>query len=265
MNAILFLLPAFLACLILTGIHTYLGLHVVRRGIIFLDIALAQIAALGITLAMAWGYEAESEAAYFFALVTTMVAAILFSVIRRQKVFLEAIIGITFAVSSSLSILVADRLPHGGEHLKYILNGNILWVAHGELLKTAIIYSVIGLIHFLLRNKLMAMSENHGEKHSFWLDLFFYGSFGLVITSSVQIAGVLLVFSFLIVPSVMSQLFFKTWKQQTIFGWLLGLIVSILGIFLSYHYDLPTGAALVSLFGLMTLLAFTVKGIVRDR
>lgn len=259
MSSFIFLLPAFLACLILTGIHAYLGLHVVRRGVIFLDIALAQIAALGITVGMYFGFEGESQTSYFFALAATMGAAILFSVIRKHKFFLEAIIGITFAVSSSLSIIFSDQLPHGGEHLKHLLNGNILWVSYSQLIKTALIYFVIGIVHYFLRHQLTRLSEKHTEKHSFWLDLFFYGSFGLVITSSVQIAGVLLVFSFLIVPAVIAQLFFETWKQQTIFGWIFGAMASFLGVLLSYLCDWPTGSTLVSVFGLLALGAFGLK------
>ncbi|MCL5123431.1 MAG: metal ABC transporter permease, partial [Deltaproteobacteria bacterium] len=193
MNAFTFLLPALLACLVLTGIHTYLGIHVISRGVIFVDIALAQLAALGMTAALLFGFEPQSQAAYFFALGATVFGAVFFAYFRDDKVPQEAVIGITFAVSSAVGILLADRLPHGMEHLKYVLAGDILWVNWAQLIKTAIIYSGIGVFHYLLRRRFLLVSTNPKEAKrrgmKIWLwDLLFYLSFGLVITSSVQMA-----------------------------------------------------------------------------
>lgn len=256
MTALIFLSPALVACLILTGIHTYLGIHVVSRGVIFVDIALAQIAALGMTVALLAGFEQDSQMAYFFALGITTLGAVTFVAFRDTKIPQEAIIGVSFAVSSALAILVSDRIPHGTEHLKYILSGNILWVTWAQILKTAAIYMLLGIAHYAVRKKLLLVSTDpeeaarQGLRIRLW-DLFFYVSFGFVITSSVQMGGILLVFSFLIVPALVSLLFFSDIRKRLFLGWTVGAAVSSLGIFLSYRWDMPTGPAIVTTFGVV--------------
>jgi zinc/manganese transport system permease protein len=264
MTEILFLLPALLACFILTGIHVYLGIHVISRGVIFLDIALAQVAALGLTIALLFEFHPDTNVAYLFALSITFIAAVFFSYIRSEKYPMEAIIGITFVVCSALGILIADRMPHGVEHLKYILSGNILWVSWGQIIKTAVIYSIIGLVLLRYHQKLMLTSiaytesKRSGVNVRGW-DLLFYIAFGFVITSSVQIAGILLVFSFLIIPAISSMIFYKSTKARLIMGWLFGLITSLIGIGMSYLFDLPTGPAIVTVMGFFLILSFVVK------
>lgn len=254
MNALLFLLPAFVACVLLTGIHTYLGIHVVRRGIIFVDIALAQIAALGMIVALGLGFEEGSPWVYFFGLLFTACGSLLFSLFRDEKIPQESLIGVAFAVSSALAIVVADHMSHGAEHLKEILSGNILWVTWPQILKTTCIYSLMGIFHFIFRKNFLlvssdpAQAQSQGLKVWFW-DLLFYLSFGIIITSSVQIAGVLLVFSFLIVPTLCSILFFDSLKRRLFSGWGIGVLVSLVGILLSLWKDLPTGPAIVVCFG----------------
>lgn len=264
MNILLFLLPPLVACLVLTGIHTYLGLHVISRGVIFVDIALAQIAALGMTVAFVLGFELDSQTAYFFGLGFTLVGAMFFAFFRDDVIPQEAFIGVSFAVSSAVSLLLADKAPHGAEHLKFILNGNILWVSWPQIIKTALIYSVLGFIHYRVRKKMFLVSCNPAEaqkrglKIKLW-DLFFYVSFGLVITSSVQMAGILLVFSFLIVPALCSMLFFQEMKPRLLLGWGLGILGSVGGIAGSYAWDLPTGSIIVAFFGLILLLSVMVS------
>jgi zinc/manganese transport system permease protein len=264
MSAVIFLLPAFLACLILTGIHTYLGIHVVSRGVIFVDIALAQIAALGMTIAFLSGFPLESETAYLFGLGFTFLGALFFAFFRDDRIPQEALIGVSFAVSSALAILLADKIPHGSEHLKYILSGNILWVSWPQILKTALIYASLGLIHYLLRRQFLLVSTDlegarrRGMRVWLW-DLLFYLSFGLVITSSVQIAGILLVFSFLIVPALCSMLFFSDVGRRVLWGWLVGSVVSLGGLLRSYFFDLPTGPALVACFGIALGVSLILK------
>ncbi|HSA60070.1 MAG TPA: metal ABC transporter permease [bacterium] len=264
MNAFVFLLPAFAACLILTGIHTYLGIHVVSRGVIFVDIALAQIAALGMTVAFLVGFEPGSQTAYFFALGFTCLAALFFAYFRHERIPQEALIGVSFAVSSALAILLSDRIPHGSEHLKYILSGNILWVSWPHIVKTALIYLVIGLFHYALRGRFLLVSTDPEEAArrglKVWLwDLMFYVSFGLVITSSVQIGGILLVFSFLIVPALCSMLFYGGLRGRIFMGWAVGTVTSVGGIAASYFWDLPTGPAIVAGFGLALLVSLGIK------
>lgn len=267
MNAVAFLFPAFVACLVLTGIHTYLGIHVISRGVIFVDIALAQMAALGMTVAHVLGFEPDSQSAYFFALAFTSLGALLFTYFKDHNIHQEALIGVTFAVSSALMILLADRVPHGSEHIKYILNGSILWVGWPQILKIAVIYAALGVVHYFCRKKLLLISDNPQAAQSQGLnvkawDLFFYLTFGLVITSSVQIGGILLVFSFLIVPALCSLLFFSGLRQRIFLGWLIGTLASVAGIYLSYRGDLPTGAAIVTVFGIALVVSMAVKNLV---
>lgn len=265
MNAVELLLPSFAACLVLTGIHTYLGIHVISRGVIFVDIALAQIAALGMTVAFLIGFGPESQTAYFFALGFTFLGALFFAYFRDRRIPQEALIGVSFAVSSAAAILLADRIPHGSEHLKYILAGNILWVSWAQVIKTAVIYLILGTLHFFVRGKLILISTNpeeaerKGLKVWFW-DLVFYLSFGIVITSSVQIGGILLVFSFLIVPALCSLLFFEDLKRRIFLGWIVGAATSAAGIAASFFWDLPTGPAIVAGFGAALLVSFLVRG-----
>ncbi len=260
------MLPAFLACLILTGIHTYLGLHVVSRGVIFVDLALAQIAALGSTFAFLIGYDPRSTAGYFYSLGFAFVGAAIFSLSRFKdnRIPQEALIGITFAVASSAAILIADRAPQGAEHVEQMLTGNILWVEYPTIWKTLAIYSAVGLFHLLFRKKFLLISMNHSEAERQgiavrWWDFLFYMSFGFVITSSVAIAGVLLVFSFLIIPSVIGMLYSNRIGGRLVAGWISGTLVSLIGLCLSYGFDFPSGPAVVCTFGAFLILAALLR------
>src|SRR6202163_1065519 len=209
-----FLILPFLASLILTGIHAYLGVHVVERGVIFVDLALAQIAALGATTAILIGMDPHGGSAYWMSLGFTFIGALIFTLVRsRQKrIPLEAFIGITYAVASAAAILTMSKATGETEHLKDMLVGNILAVSMHDVVKTAILYGVIGLFHYIFRKQFLLISTNHEEAEArglsirFW-DFLFYASFGFVVTSSVAIAGVLLVFCYLVVPSVGAMLF----------------------------------------------------------
>jgi len=269
MNGMLeLLIPPFAACLILTGIHCYLGIHVVSRGVIFVDLALAQIAALGSTLALLAGYELNSFESYLAALIFTFIGAAIFALgrFRDERIPQEAIIGIVYAVCCAAAILVLDRAPHGEEAIKAMLVGSILYVTWPEILKTAIIYAAVGLLHYVLRKKILMISTDLpqarrlGLRIRFW-DFLFYITFGFVVTSSVRMAGVLLVFSYLVVPAVCAMLFTRKIFSRLIIGWTLGLLVSVLGLFASARWDLPTGAAVVTTFGLILILAGAGRGI----
>ena len=250
----LLLLP-FVACLVLTGIHAYLGLHVLARGVIFVDLALAQVAALGLTVALLAGHAPASAAAYWYALAFAVGGGLLFAVtrVRRAPVPQEAIIGIVYAVSAALTILVVDRAPQGAERIKQLLVGSILTVTGGDVLALAGLYAVVGLVHWLVRGPLLALSFGGGRERSgrvlAW-DALFYASFALVVTSSVRVAGVLLVFAYLVVPAAIAVLLVRGVSRRLAFGWLVGAVVSAAGLVASYRWDLPTGAAIVSAFGL---------------
>jgi len=260
--AIEFLWVPFLACLVLTGIHVYLGLHVLARGIIFVDLALAQVAALGITVALLAGHPIQSEAAYWYALAFTLGGSLLFAMSRthRAPIPQEAIIGIVYAVSAAVAVLVVDRAPQGSEHIKQLLVGSILTVSLREIGTLALMYAIIGALHWAIRQPLLEISFhpeatlNKGRWVRWW-DFLFYASFGFVVTSSVQIAGVLLVFSYLIVPAAIAALLTQSIIKRLALGWGLGFAVSMLGLVASATWDLPTGATVVTTFGVFMAAA----------
>src|SRR5438874_3363810 len=256
MEILPFLLAPFLASLILTGIHAYLGVHVVERGVIFVDLALAQIAALGATTAILIGMDPHGGGAYWLSLGFTFVGAGIFALARTRRGHIpqEAFIGIAYAVASAAAILAMSKATGETEHLKDMLVGNILSVSRHDVFKTAVLYGVIGVFHYIFRRRFLLIStdpeqaEAQGISIRFW-DFLFYASFGFVVTSSVAIAGVLLVFCYLIVPSVGAMLFADRVGRRLAIGWRMGPLVSALGTYLSYYWDLPTGATIVCTFG----------------
>ncbi len=261
-----FLILPFLASLILTGIHAYLGVHVVERGVIFVDLALAQIAALGATVAILVGIDPHGRGSYWISLAFTFLGAGIFALVRahRGRIPLEAFIGITYAVASAGAILAMSKATGETEHLKDMLVGNILAVSRTEVIRTAILYGVIGLFHYIFRKKFLLISTNpraaaaQGISIGLW-DFLFYASFGFVVTSSVAIAGVLLVFCYLVVPSVGAMLYSDHIGRRLAIGWTMGTLVSALGCYLSVYLDLPTGATIVCTFGGVLLAMFMVR------
>ncbi|HEV7675333.1 MAG TPA: metal ABC transporter permease [Candidatus Angelobacter sp.] len=269
MEILQFLILPFLASLILTGIHAYLGVHVVERGVIFVDLALAQIAALGATTAILIGMDPHGTGAYWMSLGFTFIGAGIFTFVRsRQKrIPLEAFIGITYAVASAAAIIAMSKATGETEHLKDMLVGNILAVSRYDVLKTAILYGVIGVFHFIFRKKFLAISLSHNSAEPqpeinvrLW-DFLFYASFGFVVTSSVAIAGVLLVFCYLVVPSVGAMLFADRIGARLAIGWTMGTLVSALGCYCSVFFDTPTGATIVCTFGAVLVVMAAVKAI----
>jgi zinc/manganese transport system permease protein len=263
-----FLILPFLASLILTGIHAYLGVHVVERGVIFVDLALAQIAALGATIAILAGINPHGEGAYWISLAFTFLGAGIFALVRahRGRIPLEAFIGITYAVASAAAILAMSKATGETEHLKDMLVGNILAVSRQDVIKTAVLYGAIGLFHYIFRRRFLLISTNpklaeqSGISIGLW-DFLFYASFGFVVTSSVAIAGVLLVFCYLVVPSVGAMLFADRIGPRLAIGWTMGTLVSALGCYFSVWLDLPTGATIVCTFGAVLLVMFLVRQI----
>jgi zinc/manganese transport system permease protein len=266
MDILVFLAAPFVASLILTGIHAYLGVHVVERGVIFVDLSLAQIAAFGTTVAVLAGFDPHGTGAYWMSLAFAFLGAAVFSSVRSHKVKIpqEAIIGICYAVASAAAILAMSKSAAQTEHLKDMLVGNILAVSWAEVAKTAALYAGIGLFHYVFRRQFLAISMDHekaersGLNVRLW-DFLFYASFGFVVTSSVLIAGVLLVFCYLIVPSVAAMLYAESVGRRLLIGWTMGTVVSALGIYLSVKLDLPTGAAMVCTFGLVLVLMAAVR------
>jgi len=268
-----FLAPCFVASLILAGIHAYLGVHVVERGVIFVDLSLAQIAALGATIALLLPVsngDPHAPVVYWISLAFTFLGALVFSTIRsrRARIPQEAIIGICYAVASAGAILAMSKATSESEHLKDMLVGNILAVSWPEVTKTAVLYGVIGAFHYIFRKQFLTISMSHeraeaqGLSVKFW-DFLFYASFGFVVTSSVSIAGVLLVFCYLIVPSVAAMLYADSIGKRLAIGWSMGTIVSALGVYLSLKLDLPTGATIVVTFGLVLVIMAAVRPLIQ--
>ena len=268
-----FLAAPFVASLVIAGIHAYLGVHVVERGVIFVDLALAQIAAFGATFAllMPWSDgDPHSTAVYWTSLAFTFLGAGIFATIRsrRARIPQEAIIGISYAVASAATILAMSKSTSEAEHLKDMLVGNILAVSWTEVAQTALLYAVIGAFHFIFRRRFLAISldPDHAERQGVSLrlwDFLFYASFGFVVTRSVAIAGVLLVFCYLIVPSVGAMLYADDIGKRLAIGWSMGTVVSALGVYLSLVLDLPTGATIVCTFALVLVLMAAVRLLIR--
>ncbi len=255
LESITFLIPPLLICVILVGLHCYLGIHVLAREVIFLDLSLAQVAAFGSILSVLFHVEESSYLNYFISLSCALLVSLFFSLANqyRHKFSQEALIGIVYAFITSFSILLSDKIHHGAEHIKQMLSGKLLWVTWEDVVKVALIYTIVAVIHYIFRKQMLKHSF---EKYSHWKwDFLFFSLFSVVITSSVHIAGVLLVFSFLIVPALLSQFYSQNILKRLAFGWLLGTILSTVGLSLSYYLDSPAGATTVIIFTIVPIIS----------
>src|SRR5215470_8970693 len=257
------LLWPLVAGFVLAGIHAYFGRHVLARGVVFVDLSLAQVAALGLTIAILAGHSVQSEAGYWYALAFAIGGAALFALARPYEKLLqqEAVIGIVYAVSASIGVLALDRTPQGAEHIKQLLIGSILIVTPQEVAHIALLYAAIGAVHLIFHQPLFEVSFHPllaaalRRNVLFW-DVVFYASFALVVTSSVRIAGVLLVFSYLIIPAALAGLFASDLRWRLALAWALGAGLTAVGLYASWTWDFPTGPAIVTAFGAAT--AFVV-------
>jgi len=257
------------AALVLVLMHGYLGSHVVRRGVIFVDIALAQVAAFGVAIALFFGAEVGSDVAWLAGLGATFIGALLIATTRSrdQSIPQEAYIGIIYAVFSAAMILVLTQVPHGSEEIRHLLVGSILWVGWSEVVKTAILYGLLGLLLWRAHRPLAAISADPAAARASGLnlarwDFLFYGALGTVVTSSVQIAGVLLVFTLLVVPTVMAaRRGYGHGVRHLGFVLVIGVLGVVLGAAVSWWLDVPTGAAIVCVFGLLLGLQVTLESL----
>lgn len=271
-DALEFMKWPLLACLILPGLLVYLGLHVIEREIIFVDLALAQMSALGISVCVMLGHEAREVHTYFWSVGFTLVGAVLFSLTRgsrRHRVPQEALIGIVYVVAAAASILLLSRNSEGNEELRRTLVGDVLLVRPIQILRTFGVYAAIAVVHYIFRKQFLAISfrSKESEARGFsvrgW-DFLFYALFGLVVTSFVQIGGVLLVFSYLIVPGVCATFISTKLMPRLLIGWALATLASVAGIWTSFKFDLPTGAAIVCSLG-VCLVVIGVGSALRGR
>jgi zinc/manganese transport system permease protein len=272
MELLHFLLAPFVIGLVLTGIYAYLGIHIVERGVIFVDLALAQVAALGTTIAFLAGFELHGGTAYIWSLGFTIIGAGLFTLTRtrRSRVPQEAIIGIVYAVSAAGAILAMSRAPEGAEHIKDMLVGNIVTVSWAEVGTIALVSALVGLFHYLFRRPffLISLDPDRADTSGYSLHLYdflFYLSFGVVVTISVAVAGVLLVFSYLIVPAVCAMLFAERIGPRLVIGWAMGTLVSAGGVAFSFLFDLPTGATIVCTFGAALIITSLIRVVIQSQ
>ena len=251
MDVLLFLAPAMVLSILLVGIHSYLGLHVLKREVLFVDISLSQVAVLGAVIALFFFDEHNKAAQTAFSLISCISVALLLSWLKQheKKIPQEAIIGVTYAAASGFLILFLDRLPHGAEHLKEALVGNILFVTWEQVLITFIVYSVIGLIHWYFRKYFWDVTN--GKIKSFLWDFLFYVLFGVVITFSTQHAGVLVVFSILVIPAAIGIRMFSDLRAQLFSAWGIGIISAFFSFLLSYKIDLPSGPMIVAVLSVV--------------
>ncbi|MFQ5890621.1 MAG: metal ABC transporter permease [Gemmatimonadota bacterium] len=258
----------FVASMVLVAMLAYLGVHVIARGVIFVDLALAQMAALGSTIALLFHVGGDSPLAYAFALGFTTLGALVFAFTRErrgsQRVPQEAIIGIVYIVATAAAILVADRTPGGGEAIHEVLVGSLLWVNWGTIAKVAAVYAVVGVFQWKLRDRFLTISlhEERAEEGGWkirWWDFLFYLSFGVVITLAVPLAGVLLVFTFLVVPAVVAFLFTRSTAGLIGISWAVSAVASAAGLGLSFTFDLPTGPLVVCVFGLLLVAVWLAR------
>lgn len=260
------LLAPTVAALIILATHAYFGLHIIKRGVIFVDLALAQIAALGSTVALMLGFQAATPAAFAFAYAFTLMGALIFSLTRmeRSPVPQEAIIGITFVVASATVILLASFTAEGAEQIKETLTGTLIWVTWPVVLKIAAVNAVIGLFHYLVRQPMLLITfAPAGRKRVRLWDFLFYATFGFVITMSVPVAGVLMVFSVLVIPAVIAFLYTDQFDAALLIAWASGTVAIVGGITASFIWDVPTGPLLVCAFGAVLIVAAALRPLIR--
>jgi zinc/manganese transport system permease protein len=260
MEALTFLAAPFALAFLLVGIHAYLGLHVLKREVIFVDISLSQVAALGAAVSLFYVTEKEGGSlALGLSLSFCLIVSFALALLRHyeKSVSQEALIGMTYALASGALILVADKIPHGAEHLKEALVGNILFVTWHQVFETFLIYAVIGFVHWIFRGQFWRASK--GEEGAFWWDFLFYFLFGIVITFSTRHAGVLVVFAILVAPAALASRYSTKISYQLALAWAVGFLGLVLSFLLSYQLDLPSGATIVCTLTSLFFLALLIR------
>ncbi len=257
-----------LAAAVITGVLlSYLGVHVVGRGIVFVDLALGQISSLGVAFAAFIGTGLTS-----IPLIFTLVGALLMSFIniRDKRLKQEAVIGILYAFTSALTVLFISKTPHGDSDIQEVLFGNILSISWQQITLVGIVFGAIAIMHLIFARKFFNLTESfeNGQNHSVGIfnvwNFLFYISIGLAIVFAVKINGVIPVFSYLIIPAVSAILISKNKITVIILAMLISILAGFLGLNFSFHYDFPAGPSIVSVLGgIFTLAAMykMVKGV----
>lgn len=256
------------AGLVVLSIHAYLGLHVIARGVIFVDLAFAQIAALATTVGLLIGIEHGTPAALALSVGFTLVGAVVFSFSRLTNTVVpqEAIIGIIYVVASAAVILIAGFTAEGAEHIAETLTGTLIWVGWPEIIRMAGVYALLGVAYYVFRKPFFAVSigEDSARRSRFW-DVLFYMLFGIVISFSVPVAGVLMVFSALVIPAVVAFLFTSRFATALVIAWIVGALALVGGVVASFWWDVATGPLLVCTFGFALVVALVVRVVMKPR
>ncbi len=267
-----FVILASICALILAGIHAYLGFHIVSRGVIFVDLSLAQAAALGAVFAVTLGHGEGGANHYLLSLLFTFAGAAIISIAKTKdrRIPQEAFIGILYVGCAAMTILLLAHMPGGMEELQHMLAGSLLTVSKAEILKLLGIFGAVGILHYACRDRFFALTEDRdaAEKRGWkttWWDFLFYSSFGLVVTSAVPIAGVLLVFSLLVIPPVTALLVTTRASYRLVLGWVAAFLGSFGGIVASVGLNLPTGPSIISVLVAILILVSLVRaaGLIR--
>ena len=249
-----FMLPALAVCLLLAGIHSYFGNHIVQRGVIFVDLSLSQIAALGASVALLFGWGDDSPyRAFGVSLGFTLGGAVLFAFLRRSQktVPMEALIGIVYAGAIACALLVLEKSATGTEHIKEMLVGTILTVSWHDVVQLGIVVLIVAVIHLLSFKRMFFISANpelaaRQKLKLWWWDIVFYATFGVAVTLSVKVAGVLLIFSLLVIPAVAATMSLGGTMRRLIFGWVFGSLGCLLGLEASLRADAAAGPSIIA-------------------
>lgn len=265
-ETLLFLATPITASVLLAGILGYFGTHILTRGIIFIDIAIAQIAALGTMIGLLLGFAEESAEVQFLSYLFTLFIIGGFAFLRLKESIIpaEAVIGIIYCVGLALALLLAERIPGGSNYISKTITGNILWVTWDKVIKIGLIFAGVGVIHLLLGKKFINLSDTCKINPDFRLrdrlfNLLFYITFGVVVVKAVLIGGIFLVFTLLIAPSVAAAMYFQSWRSRLVWSWIIGFAGTVAGILLSYFLNISNGPAIVCLLGLLVFVLAFIK------
>ena len=251
---------------VVTSVHTYLGLHVIRRGIVFSDLSLDQLAALGIIIGIGLGIQGGSTASYLVSFVAVLLGSFLLAYIKpkNKKIPHEAVIGIIYGLALVASIMVADKFSGGAAYVTQTLAGTMLWVSWPLVFVTVVVYVILSVFHYRFRDKFIAITEgSSGLQNENGWDLLFFISLGMITVLIVPIAGVLLAYGFLMIPAAIATLFTKDWGLALKIGWGVGFVASMAGLFSSYFFNLPYGPTLVLSLGLFFIGALVYKAYIQ--
>jgi len=252
----------FLMCLIIGPILAYFGIHVLKREVIFIDIAVAQIAAVG-SIAAHLAFEAKEDTliSYLFSLGCVLLIAAFYAIARRKviQISIEAVIGISYAITAAAAMFLIGIAP-GHAHAEEMLAGNLLWVTWEHIVLCLAVFTTVASCLYIFRKPLFRISENYEESVTqglkvIWWDFVFYTLLGVVITVAVRVTGVVTVFSFLIIPATISALFSAHWGLRMIIAWTATTVASLIGLLFAYFFDFSIGPAIALFLGVVLVIA----------